>query len=241
MFIAQHTDFIILIIHQPTFIYNTKNRPAKVGFLNKIYKFLSYQQVRRVRNIQKQHYYAFGASYPFTRRREDAQQQHYAHKHARVDNAVHVRAYRADRRRHAEDKEQVEYVRADNVADRDVVLIFARRDDRRYKLRQARADCDNGQRDDRFRQSRDKRERFRAVDREFAARDHARKSEYYKQRAFKPRHVRVAARFRRFERGFLFARYDGVGHKKYKAYEQNYAVDTRQCEVAVVQRQYEYR
>lgn len=78
----------------------------------------------------------------------DRQQQDRTEKHdAEVDIAERRIPERGDQRSDAEDCEDVEDVRADHVADGDILFAADGGDDRGRQLRQAGADCDQGEAD----------------------------------------------------------------------------------------------
>lgn len=122
--------------------------PLGALFCASIAALLPHEEVSRICNIQKHARSPLTAGHASAGTGEYEEQNGTAKEQYGVDDGLSEDMQRADHRGHSEDKQDVEQVGADGIAQRQPAVSLFRGNDGGHQLRQGGADGDNGQSDE---------------------------------------------------------------------------------------------
>lgn len=122
--------------------------PLGALFCASIAALLPHEEVSRICNIQKHARSPLTACHASAGTGEYEEQNGTAKEQYGVDDGLSEDMQRADHRGHSEDKQDVEQVGADGIAQRQSAVSLFRGNDGGHQLRQGGADGDNGQSDE---------------------------------------------------------------------------------------------
>lgn len=129
-------------------MYKKAHLPLGALFCASIAALLPHEEVSRICNIQKHARSPLTAGHASAGTGEYEEQNGTAKEQYSVDDGLSEDMQRADHRGHSEDKQDVEQVGADGIAQRQPAVSLFRGNDGGHQLRQGGADGDNGQSDE---------------------------------------------------------------------------------------------
>ena len=136
------------LILERTYQHKKAHLPLGALFCASIAALLPHEEVSRICNIQKHARSPLTAGHASAGTGEYEEQNGTAKEQYGVDDGLSEDMQRADHRGHSEDKQDVEQVGADGIAQRQPAVSLFRGNDGGHQLRQGGADGDNGQSDE---------------------------------------------------------------------------------------------